>query len=61
MRLSPQQEVKIKLWKDSLPPSPCDKIEKRFLVKIKKTTIGDKIYIIDNLTKQEFDVTEYEN
>lgn len=59
-KLSPNQHVKIKLWKDSLPPSPHHKIEKRFFNRIEKTTIGDAIFIIDNLTKKEFDATEYE-
>lgn len=60
VKFSPDQEVKIKLWKASLPPSLHNQTEKRFFTKIKKTTIGDEIYIVDKITNKEFDATEYE-
>lgn len=61
VKFSPNQEVKIKIWKDSLPPSPHLITKKRFSIKVKKTVIGDAVFIVDNLTKKEFDATEYEN
>ena len=59
--LTPEQVAKFEKWRKTLPPSSLKYTGGRYTISFNPTGIGTIVKVLDNKSKAELDLTEYEN